>query len=603
MGFESSGDSGLHAPGAVKMRIEQRGSKWVVLPESGDKVLGEHDTKEQAEAQLRAIEASRHAASRAAGRLFSVRSFRFSIDAAVGKWSRVATFGDKRKDGAEMVFDATTLGQMVDNAARRGDPIAVCADHLSAYVAETGQQAPALAWFDALAVVADGQVVKSWNAAPDGTGLADGLYARMSEITPRGADPLLGLGNYKFLSPMFSEQATDEAGNEIGMALFDVAATNTPFQAGTEIQFHGRGAEKVARQIDDEDVSMSQTMASPGSLNPGNRVRHKDGREEKLRVAGGRHVYVKWDDGSESSVPAADLTKVGDGDPQYIGYSATNATGAARAFSTMGGGVTMAIAKGTYVTVTGGQYRGVKGQVYKINGSKVSIETTRGDTYEVESSDVQETSDSGYSRFSQESNMDETEMARRFGWEEGDDDKTKLAKCLAKMAAEAKPLEGNETPEEERKGAEQMSVKMSVLEAANASMATKLAALEAAEAKRAAEAAEANERKFAALADAAVAGGYDAKARDGLIKLARTDFAAAEQIASQFKMMGRVTRNGAPVSTSDASVVRNDVSNGARIMGRALSAESKKLLAEGKAPDLAAAQVMAIRANPALANE
>src|SRR5262245_39824244 len=44
---------------AVAMRVEQRGDKWVVLPESGDKVLGTHDTKEEALRQLRAIEASK----------------------------------------------------------------------------------------------------------------------------------------------------------------------------------------------------------------------------------------------------------------------------------------------------------------------------------------------------------------------------------------------------------------------------------------------------------------------------------------------------------------------------------------------------------------
>jgi hypothetical protein len=64
-------------------------------------------------------------------RLFSVPAFRFSIadpTSAIGKWSRVATFGPKAKDGARMVFDASTLGEMVDNAAARGDRIAICND-------------------------------------------------------------------------------------------------------------------------------------------------------------------------------------------------------------------------------------------------------------------------------------------------------------------------------------------------------------------------------------------------------------------------------------------------------------------------------------------
>lgn len=40
--------------------IEQRGSKWLVLSTSGE-VLGEHDTKEAAIEQLRAIEAAKAA--------------------------------------------------------------------------------------------------------------------------------------------------------------------------------------------------------------------------------------------------------------------------------------------------------------------------------------------------------------------------------------------------------------------------------------------------------------------------------------------------------------------------------------------------------------
>lgn len=40
--------------------IRKRGDKWVVLDAEGEKVLGEHDTKEEAEKQLRAIEARKH---------------------------------------------------------------------------------------------------------------------------------------------------------------------------------------------------------------------------------------------------------------------------------------------------------------------------------------------------------------------------------------------------------------------------------------------------------------------------------------------------------------------------------------------------------------
>lgn len=40
--------------------VEHRGNKWVVLNHTKTKVLGTHDTEEDAMAQLRAIEANKH---------------------------------------------------------------------------------------------------------------------------------------------------------------------------------------------------------------------------------------------------------------------------------------------------------------------------------------------------------------------------------------------------------------------------------------------------------------------------------------------------------------------------------------------------------------
>jgi flagellar basal body rod protein FlgB len=202
--------------------------------------------------------------------LFSVPSFRFSVgdlSSAVGKWSRVATFGAKSKDGAEMVFDASTLGQMVANSATRGDKIAICQDHLSAYVAQTGQPAPALGYFTALAVVAAGKVVKAWNGQPEASGLPDGLYALLGEVTPRGLDPKDGLANYAFLSPMFTMDGSTEDGRSVGPTLYDVAATNTPFQSGTEIQFHAQttGAARPTGATKMDDTEMARRFGwEPG---------------------------------------------------------------------------------------------------------------------------------------------------------------------------------------------------------------------------------------------------------------------------------------------------------------------------------------------------
>lgn len=40
-------------------RIEKRGDKYVVTNRTGDRVLGTHDTRKDAEGQLRAIEANK----------------------------------------------------------------------------------------------------------------------------------------------------------------------------------------------------------------------------------------------------------------------------------------------------------------------------------------------------------------------------------------------------------------------------------------------------------------------------------------------------------------------------------------------------------------
>ena len=40
--------------------IEKRGDKWVVLNHTKQKVLGKHDSKKEALAQLRAIEINKH---------------------------------------------------------------------------------------------------------------------------------------------------------------------------------------------------------------------------------------------------------------------------------------------------------------------------------------------------------------------------------------------------------------------------------------------------------------------------------------------------------------------------------------------------------------
>ena len=44
----------------MKEIIRKKGSKWEVRSEDGSKLLGTHDTKEDAEKQLKAIEIAKH---------------------------------------------------------------------------------------------------------------------------------------------------------------------------------------------------------------------------------------------------------------------------------------------------------------------------------------------------------------------------------------------------------------------------------------------------------------------------------------------------------------------------------------------------------------
>lgn len=182
----------------------------------------------------------RHAVLFSAGLRFAIGK----LEDAIGKWSRGATFGHKPRGDVD--FTPETLSALVDHVGERGDKVSICQDHKSAYVATTGQPAPSLGYFYALAVFDQGRLVKHWaydNGEPpapaDEEGQPrDGLYCRLGEITPLGADPLQGLANYSSLSPMFLTNVQDESGEMVPIYLVDFAATSSPYQADCAIQFH-----------------------------------------------------------------------------------------------------------------------------------------------------------------------------------------------------------------------------------------------------------------------------------------------------------------------------------------------------------------------------
>jgi hypothetical protein len=198
----------------------------------------------------------------------------------VGVWDRFTSWGSKTKGGSESDFNETTLGQMVDNWRTRGGRLAMCQDHKSA--AAPYVSAPGLAFYDALAIVHDAAVVRfeklveSAATPPDLAALKaqvarfaspdnpapepDGLWGFRCEVTPLGEDPKEGIRNYRGISPMFHPHGTDEQGNDIGYVLYDVAATNTAFQAGCEITF-----DRFTRT----KMNMSEEMARKLGLEPG----------------------------------------------------------------------------------------------------------------------------------------------------------------------------------------------------------------------------------------------------------------------------------------------------------------------------------------------
>jgi hypothetical protein len=214
------------------------------------------------------------------------RSQRFDIatDApvSVGRWDRFATLGEKVKNDQQSDFTPENLSAMVGNWYARASRLPMCLDHQSAL--DGLVRAPAAAFYDALAVVADGRVVEfmalggSLATSPDVEQLRaqvakfatagdlaspDGLWGYRCEVTPLGQHPTEGLRNYQGISPLFVMDGTDEQQRSIGPVLFDVAAVNVPFQAGCELTL-GRLSPGAARAAFGGNTMDSELMKKLG---------------------------------------------------------------------------------------------------------------------------------------------------------------------------------------------------------------------------------------------------------------------------------------------------------------------------------------------------
>lgn len=198
-------------------------------------------------------------------------------DFGVGKWSRIATYGTKRQrqaDGSVRVFEFDNanflqgLRNFRTQFAGRGKGMGSDFEHQTLNSPINGRPAPNLCYWTALAVLDQtGRVVGLEDLRGDAAPLdpvaerdrlaaqnpADdpdpaGTWAYCGEITPLGEQLI---PNYSQLSPLFSDDDEDEAGNPIGFAWQNVSFVNVAFQGGTAFTFR-KGSFSMNDQMNPE---------------------------------------------------------------------------------------------------------------------------------------------------------------------------------------------------------------------------------------------------------------------------------------------------------------------------------------------------------------
>jgi|JI9StandDraft_1071089.scaffolds.fasta_scaffold04260_5 hypothetical protein len=173
----------------------------------------------------------------------------------IGKWDRFMTPGPKVQDGTDFDFSSETFGQIVRNFSRVYSERRLPLDFRHNAIRDSDLPEQNLAYYDSLASVIGGKVEAFWSqdpsvAAPNPTELlaglqakfprvtsCDGLWGRKCEITPMGE---ACLPNMEQLSPLFSKDDQDEAGNPIGYNLLNVSAVGIAFQNGTLLNLSKR---------------------------------------------------------------------------------------------------------------------------------------------------------------------------------------------------------------------------------------------------------------------------------------------------------------------------------------------------------------------------
>ena len=207
--------------------------------------------------------------------VLTVPAWRFSI--STGRWDQFAKLGQFEKDGASVVFDEKTLGQIVDNFAGRQNDLGMDHEHQALNAPLNGQPAPALAWYSALALVVGGKLVRFAShdesvQKPDPAGLEDGLYGFRAHVTPLGEQLL---PNYRYISPAFTTDGANEKGEPIGYDLLNIAATSTPFLDGmAPIEMRRMTASPIAFDLrsDARESFAGDVITCPDCQKPGVKV-------------------------------------------------------------------------------------------------------------------------------------------------------------------------------------------------------------------------------------------------------------------------------------------------------------------------------------------
>lgn len=195
-----------------------------------------------------------------------------SEEPKVKLWDSFApVWGEIVKCGETSRFDEVTYAQMLADLRQRNLRVYMDNDHRTARLGWTTEEVPALAYYCAVAVTHQAQLVElvklaghtCCDAVPlDPAMHPEGMAGFRCQVTPCGREKL---PNYQALSIQFDPAGVDEKNRTVGQVLVCVSATNGPHIPGAgppDGQF-SKGAASMAESMDpkkDDKGAMSDGM-------------------------------------------------------------------------------------------------------------------------------------------------------------------------------------------------------------------------------------------------------------------------------------------------------------------------------------------------------